>query len=86
LIHPFNIDADVGRLLSREALDDSEARALVTQLKDWMRRLDLPRLSAYGIRTVDFGRIVANSRGSSMQPNPVVLTDDEIGQILAARI
>jgi len=79
--------ADVGRLLSREALDDSEAiAALLTQLEDWTRRLDLPRLSAYGIRTEDFGRIVANSRGSSMQTNPVVLTDDEIGQILAARI
>lgn len=79
--------ADVGRLLSCEALDDREAiTALLALLEDWTRRLDLPRLSAYGVRTEDFARIVANSRGSSMQTNPIVLTDAEIGQILAARI
>jgi alcohol dehydrogenase len=79
--------ADIGRLLSREPLDDEEAiAALISQLEDWTRRLDLPRLSAYGIRTQDFARIVANSRGSSMQTNPVVLTDEELEEILSARI
>ncbi len=79
--------ADVGRLLSRERLDDAEAiAALLTHLEDWTRRLNLPRLSAYGIRAEDFARIVANSRGSSMQTNPIVLTDDEIGRILTARL
>lgn len=79
--------ADVGRMLSRSALNDAEAiAALLEQLEDWTRRLNLPRLSAYGIRSQDFARIVANSRGSSMQTNPVVLTDDEIGRILMARL
>ena len=79
--------ADVGRLLSRATLDDDAAiAALLEQLEDWTRRLELPRLSAYGVRAEDFARIVTNSRGSSMQTNPIMLTDAEIGQILAARL
>jgi alcohol dehydrogenase len=48
--------------------------------------LSLPRLSAYGVAEADIPRIVANSRGSSMKTNPVVLTDEEIGRIVAERI
>ncbi len=79
--------ATVGRLLSREALSDDEAiAALLAHLEDWTRRLELPRLSAFGVRTEDFARIVRNCRGSSMQSNPIVLTDEEIGQILTERV
>ncbi len=79
--------ADIGRLLSRQTLaDDAAIAAVVETLEDWTRRLQLPRLSAYGISPNDFARIVANSRGSSMKTNPIVLTDGEIGQILAARL
>lgn len=78
--------ANVGRLISRKALDDDEARAaLIDHLEDWTRRLNLPPLSAYGVQPRDFARIVANSRGSSMKTNPIVLTDEEIERILAAR-
>ncbi len=79
--------AQVGRLLGGSELDDAGAcERLVEILEDWTRRLGLPRLSAYGVRQTDFGRIVASSRGSSMKTNPVVLTDEEIGRILAARL
>jgi alcohol dehydrogenase len=79
--------ADVGRLLCRESMDDDAAiAALLALLEDWTRRLELPRLSAYGVRTEDCARIVANSRGSSMRTNPVVLTDEELGRILMARL
>lgn len=79
--------ADVGRLLSRQSLANGEALdSLLGHLEDWTRRLDLPPLSAYGVKPGDFARIVTNSRGSSMKTNPIVLTDKEIGQILAARL
>ncbi|MTW19176.1 iron-containing alcohol dehydrogenase [Rhodoplanes serenus] len=80
--------AAVGRLLSdrdsREARDD-RAR-LVDLLEAWTERLALPRLSALGVDAADVPRIVAASRGSSMKTNPVVLTDDEIAGLLAARL
>ncbi len=79
--------AQVGRLLSRQELDDDEAiSALLAILEDWTSRLNLPRLSAYGVAVEDLPRIVANSRGTSMRTNPVALTDEEIGQIVLARI
>jgi alcohol dehydrogenase class IV len=80
--------AAVGRLLTdRHEADDSAARAaLVELLADWSERLQLPRLNRYGIGAEDFPLIIANSRGSSMQTNPVVLTDAEIETILDERL
>ncbi|MEW5770880.1 MAG: iron-containing alcohol dehydrogenase [Pseudomonadota bacterium] len=76
-----------GRLLARRALADDEAHAaLVETLEDWTRRLDLPRLGAYGIGETDIPRIVANSRGSSMKTNPIVLSDVQIAGIVRARL
>ncbi|MCP5279253.1 MAG: iron-containing alcohol dehydrogenase [Thiobacillus sp.] len=76
-----------GCLLARENLPDEEARTtLVNTLGDWTRRLNLPRLGAYGIREADIPRIVVNSRGSSMKTNPIVLADEEIAGILRARL
>ena len=46
--------------------------------------LRIPGLAAYGVTADAFPALVAESRGSSMRTNPVVLTDDEIGAILAA--
>lgn len=60
--------------------------ALLDLLDEWTARLQLPRLAHYGVTQDDLPRIVANSRGSSMKTNPLVLTDDEIGHILAERI
>lgn len=80
--------AQAGRLLTKNGnLDDATALdRLVETLEDWTDQLDLPRLGKYGIAPQDFARIVANSRGSSMKTNPIVLTDAEIGSILAARL
>jgi alcohol dehydrogenase len=80
--------AQVGRLLTdRDDLDDQSAQiALVELLDDLSNKLELPRLGAYGIQESDFPLIVANSRGSSMLTNPVVLTDAEITSILERRI
>ncbi|MCP5371937.1 MAG: iron-containing alcohol dehydrogenase [Hyphomicrobiales bacterium] len=59
---------------------------LVGVLRDWTARLDLPRLGAFQVTAADSGRIVARSRGSSMQTNPVALEDDEVAAIVAARL
>ncbi len=55
-------------------------------LTEWTKRLDLPRLSAYGMTAADIPRVVANCRGSSMKTNPVVLNDEEVARILQTRI
>jgi alcohol dehydrogenase len=79
--------AQVGRLLTDDdSLGDDAARtALVTLLAEWSDRLQLPRLNRYGVSEKDFPLIVANSRGSSMQTNPIKLTDSEILAILTMR-
>ena len=78
--------AELGRLLAGRGaatLADADARtALVQLLEDWRARLAVPRLSAFGIAAVDIPAIVADSRGSSMKTNPILLTDDEIATIL----
>jgi alcohol dehydrogenase len=80
--------AQVGRLLmGRNELDDATARSsLIALLADWSERLQLPRLNGYGISAEDFPMIVANSRGSSMLTNPIVLTDEEVREILERRL
>jgi len=71
----------------QKGLNGKEARNfLIDSLRQWEEQLALPRLSACRIASADFSRIVANSRGSSMQTNPIVLTDEEITHILTARL
>jgi alcohol dehydrogenase len=80
--------ACLGSLLSgEEHLSNEEAwDALVETLSDWTQRLGLPTLGHYGVKPSDSETIIANSRGSSMKTNPVVLTDREIGEILQKRL
>jgi len=80
--------AEVGRLLTDNIELDDEAAcfALLTLLREWSQYLELPRLANYGISESDFDLIVANSRGSSMQTNPIVLSDEEIRSILQRRL
>jgi alcohol dehydrogenase class IV len=86
--HPALVKyAQVGRLLSGkpELNNEGSRQALITLLVIWSDKLELPRLNEYGITEADFPHIVANSRGNSMQTNPVVLTDEEINSILVKR-
>ncbi|MEE4377122.1 MAG: iron-containing alcohol dehydrogenase [Candidatus Competibacteraceae bacterium] len=80
--------ARAGNILSgRTHKNPRNAReTLVLILKEWTERLELPRLSSYGIQEADFARIVANSRGGSMKTNPIVLSDDEVTEILRQRL
>jgi alcohol dehydrogenase len=76
--------ADAGRLLAGMSdLDDADAAdALVGWLADLVRDLGLPRLGEAGVRSADLPELVAESRGSSMRTNPIVLDDAEIEAIL----
>ena len=76
--------AAAGRLLSGQAgAGDREARSgLVPALELLTTRLGVPRLSAFGLTESSIPALVADSRGSSMKTNPVVLTDDEVASIL----
>ncbi|MES2367327.1 MAG: iron-containing alcohol dehydrogenase [Pseudomonadota bacterium] len=80
--------AQLGRLLcSDETLNDLAAHAaLTTMLDEWTEEMRLSRLSHYGVHANDLPRIVANSRGSSMKTNPILLTDDEIETVLRMRL
>jgi alcohol dehydrogenase len=78
--------AEIGKLFrGSRHVDAVGARVfLVHTLASWTQKLDLPRLSAFGVTEADIPRLVANSRGSSMKTNPIVLTDAEIGQVIRA--
>ncbi|MBL8394065.1 MAG: iron-containing alcohol dehydrogenase [Candidatus Accumulibacter sp.] len=80
--------AEIGRRFAmQKGLNGPDARRfLVDTLRHWELELALPRLSAYGIGQADLSRVVAGSRGSSMQTNPIVLSDAELSGILAARL
>ncbi|MBF0144485.1 MAG: iron-containing alcohol dehydrogenase [Magnetococcales bacterium] len=79
--------ASVGRLLTGKAGDDGEAlEGLVATLRDWQERLELPLLSRFGVTRERLAPVVAESRGSSMKTNPLVLNDGEIEAILCRRL
>ncbi|MHB1333756.1 MAG: iron-containing alcohol dehydrogenase [Sulfuriferula sp.] len=80
--------AQLGRLLSSdETLNELAAHAALTHMLDeWTDEMRLSRLSHYGVHANDLPRIVANSRGSSMKTNPILLTDEEIESVLRMRL
>jgi len=56
-------------------------------LRELVDELQVPRLGAYGVTEADVPRVVEPARrASSMQGNPIVLTDDELGEILRAAL
>jgi alcohol dehydrogenase len=83
--------AFLGRLLTDRSAtttpgDGAARAALIALLDEWRDRLSIPRLSAYGITEAEIPAIVADSHGSSMKTNPIVLTDVEIAAILRASL
>lgn len=65
---------------------DDGLAALIDLLHQWVERLELPRLSQYGLTEESLAHVVKNARGSSMKTNPIVLTDEEIIQVLTMRL
>ena len=81
--------AVLGRVLA--ALPDATPapdarRALVATLRDWTARLSIPGLGTYGLDEAGIAAVVADARGSSMKTNPIVLTDEELSEVLRAAL
>ena len=78
----------VAEILYGQRFNDPESafNALIDLLTQWTEELNLPRLSHYGLHSARLDKIIAHCRGSSMKTNPIVLTDDEIQQILLERL
>ena len=60
--------------------------ALVATLEQWSEHLQLPRLANYGVTEQAVPEIVAHCRGGSMRTNPIELTDQELAQLVLARL
>ena len=77
--------SEAGRILAALPAGQSDERArasLVDTLRGWVERLEAPGLAAFGMRQEHIAGVVADSPGSSMQTNPVALTDAELTDIL----
>ena len=80
--------AEAGLLLGGMMYGSEEEaqNGLIEVLEGWTQRLQLPRLSHFGMSEADFDRVVANCRGGSMQTNPIKLADEEVARVLRARL
>jgi alcohol dehydrogenase class IV len=74
---------EVARLVTGRA--GAKAEDAAQWLEALVGDLSLPRLSSYGVTEADVARVTAAARhASSMQGNPIVLTDDELAVALRA--
>lgn len=80
--------ARLGEVMCQRRFPDSERawHGLVSLLQEWTERMQLQRLSVFGVNDDGLDNVVKNSRGSSMKTNPIVLQDAEIRQILENRL
>ena len=76
--------AEIGRLLVGDPGlgPDAATDSLVAWLAALATGLGLSRLAHFGVGNAEIPTLVAESRGSSMRSNPIVLTDAEIEAIL----
>jgi len=70
-----------------ERTPDPEARAaLVATLRRWVAAVRAPRLGRWGVTLTSIPGLVAESRGSSMRTNPIVLDEEELAAILRSSL
>jgi alcohol dehydrogenase class IV len=76
---------EIAQLLTGDA--NARAKDGIGWLSELVEELAVPRLAAYGVEQADVPRIVEQARrASSMQGNPVALTDEELVEVLSAAI
>ncbi len=73
--------AEVARLLTGDP--DASAEDGLAWIRATVDELEIPPLRAFGLRPEDRNRVVtAAARSSSMQGNPIPLTDDDLHEVL----
>ncbi len=72
--------AHVGRLLS------GKSDGLVATLGEWTERTGVPKLGEYGVTADDIGKVVAASNPGGMKTNPLILTSEEVTELVARRL
>jgi alcohol dehydrogenase class IV len=76
---------DAARLLTGRA--DASIDDGIAWIRETVELLQVPGLGAYGLKPDHVADVVAKAkRASSMQGNPIELTDDELQAILAASL
>ena len=76
---------EVARMVTGRA--DALAEDGVEWLAALVQELEVPRLGEYGVRAADVGGVVEQAkRASSMQGNPVALTEEELAAALGAAL
>lgn len=80
--------AQAGRLLCRHPGANSAAarEALLKLLENWIKRLNMPRLSQYHITENDIPRIISHISSGSMATNPIILDQSELTALLHSRL
>jgi alcohol dehydrogenase class IV len=76
---------EIGRLLT------GNPQAMAADAVDWTteicRRLEIPALRTYGVRSEDLGVLVEKAaKASSMKANPIVLTQEELTEIITRAV
>ncbi len=69
-----------------EAARQDAPERLAALLSSWTERLGIPRLGSFGVAAADVEKVVASSRAGSMRTNPIVLSDEELSEILRRRL
>lgn len=80
--------AEVGEIICRSRFESIYLahKGLIKKLREWQDKFALPKLGNYGVEAAHIDNIVANARGSSMQTNPIVLSDEELAELLQRRL
>jgi alcohol dehydrogenase len=80
--------ARVAALLTGRSGDDAADRPgeLVAILRDWIGRLEIPRLHEYGIGEADIPALVAGCGGANRERNPARMSDQDVAELLRARL
>src|SRR5690606_1921172 len=78
----------VAEILCQQSFNNQKAAfsALLETQTQWTEALALPRLSHYGLQAAHLDRVITHCRDSSMRTNPIVLSDEEVRQILLTRL
>ena len=76
---------EVARTLTGRA--DARAEDGVVWLRALVEELEIPRFAEYGVKEGDIGRVVEKARkASSMQGNPIELTEEELEEVLGSAV